>query len=224
MNPTNPRQRKARGTSRVLTPPFFVISDTHWFHKNIVKYCNRDMNHNQIMIDRWNATVGPDDYILHLGDVLFCASKEKERMWFEEVGPSLNGRKFLILGNHDKPQWEKFYNQAGFNVVKPFSMRYRGYDVSFDHYPTSRGGIQPGDQTIRIHGHIHNKGYQHIYEKRREKKRYGNVNVSVEVIDYTPQPIERMLDKTIEGMKPRQQYYNVNGKRNGTRQENRHAA
>lgn len=192
----------------MLTPPFYVISDTHWFHNNIVDYCGRDMNHNQIMIDRWNKTIGPDDVILHLGDVVFTGNANKQKTFFDSVGPSLNGKKYLILGNHDRKSWKRFYEAAGFTVIKPFMIRYRGFDVSFDHYPTDQ--IEKGDETIRVHGHIHNNGYQNVHVKRKQMKRYGNINVSVEVIDYTPQPIERLLDRAIGEMKPKQQYVNVN--------------
>jgi calcineurin-like phosphoesterase family protein len=208
----------------MLIPPFYVISDTHWFHKNIVKFCNRDMNHNWIMLARWNKAVGPDDTVLHLGDLLLTRSVEKQDQFFDEVAPQLMGRKFLILGNHDNKRWVSRYEDAGFRVIRPFNMRYRGWDVSFDHYPTPQGLIKRSERHIRVHGHIHNSGYQHIHARRKEPRRYGNVNVSVEAIDYTPQPIERVLDQAIDDFKPKQHYVNVNSKRNGTRQENRHAA
>lgn len=162
------------------------------------------------MIDRWNKAVAPDDYVLHLGDLVFAAGAQLEHVFFTDLSHQLAGRKFLILGNHDKPHWVEHYKKAGWNIVKPFMMRYKGFDVSFDHYPTDSGVIVPGDKQIRVHGHIHNNGYNHFREKRREMVRYGNVNVSVEVIDYTPQPIESVLDEQIKRMKPRQKYYNVN--------------
>lgn len=209
MMPTNPRQRKTIGSSRMLSPPFYVIADTHWFHKNIVKYCNRDPDHNWIMVNRWNKAVGPDDTVLHLGDLILTASAERQYEFFEVIAPSLMGRKLLILGNHDKKRLIPRYEEAGFKIIKPFNMRYREYDISFDHYPTAPGLIEKGDKQIRVHGHIHNHGYQHIHTSRKEHKRYGNINVSVEVIDYTPQPIERVLDKAIEEMKDKQPFVHV---------------
>lgn len=209
MQATNPRQRKASGSSRMLTPPFFVVSDTHWFHANIVKFCNRDQNHNNIMVQRWNKTIGPDDYVLHLGDLFLTRNEKKRNEFIHGIAPSLNGYKFIILGNHDY-DGKDFYESLGFNVVKPFMMKYKGYEVSFDHYPCNKGVIAPGDQQIRVHGHIHNHGYQEIHVKRKEKKRYGHINVSVEEIDYTPQPVVRLLDHFIAGDKPKQQYVNVN--------------
>jgi calcineurin-like phosphoesterase family protein len=193
----------------MLTPPFYVISDTHWFHGNIVKYCGRDMNHNNIMVERWNKHIDPDDYVLHLGDLYMNRNEKKRNEFLCEIAPQLNGRKFIILGNHDYEGVE-FYTACDFNVIKPFMMKYKGYEVSFDHYPCNRGVIQKGDCQIRVHGHIHNHGYQSVHEKKKERKRYGNINVSVEEIDYTPQPITRLLDHYIAGDRPKQQYRNVN--------------
>jgi calcineurin-like phosphoesterase family protein len=207
----------------MLAPPFYVVSDTHFFHKRIVDYCGRDMNHNNIMVERWNKAVGPNDVVLHLGDLVFTTNANKQRLFFESLGPSLHGQKYLILGNHDRKDWERFYVAAGFAVIRPFSMQYKGYTVSFDHYPANQGAISKGDDNIRVHGHIHNNGYQNVHVKRKQMKRYGNINTSVEVIDYTPQPIERLLDKTIAEMKPKQHYVNIQRK-NGTSQALRHAA
>lgn len=210
MHPMNPRQRKASGSSKMLKPPFYVISDTHWFHKNIIKYCGRDENHNKIMIERWNSKISDNDKVLHLGDLVFTANAKLQNEFFYGIAPALNGDKYLILGNHDNKHWIKHYAEAGFKVIQPFTMKYNGYEVSFDHYPTAKGLIEKGEKHIRVHGHIHNNGYQNVHVKRKEKKRYGNINVSVEEIDYTPQPIERLLDHYISGDKSKQQYVNVN--------------
>jgi calcineurin-like phosphoesterase family protein len=207
----------------MLKPPFYVVSDTHFFHHNIIKYCGRDANHNAIMVKRWNSVVGPRDTVLHLGDVCFTRDPAKRQRFFEQVGPSLNGKVFVILGNHDDAKDVPRFEAIGWTVIRPFNMVYNGFEVSFDHYPTAKGLIAKGEHHIRVHGHIHNNGYQHVRTKRKEHKRYGNVNVSVEVIDYTPQPIERLLDKAIEEMKHRQRYVNVNSKRDGRSQDLRAA-
>jgi len=175
----------------MLEPPFYVISDTHWFHKNIVKYANRDMGHNEIMIKRWHDTVGPDDVVLHLGDVVFTRDEKKNNRFFEEIGPNLPGDKYLILGNHDPDKWIERYENAGFKVIDPFGFDYMGWWVDFDHYPML--GLR-NQQRIRVHGHIHNNNF---HEEFTSQDLGGNINVSVEVIDYTPQPIIELLERAI---------------------------
>ena len=41
-------------------PEVFVVSDTHFFHHNIIKFQDRPWNVDRLMMERWNATVGRD--------------------------------------------------------------------------------------------------------------------------------------------------------------------
>jgi calcineurin-like phosphoesterase family protein len=67
---------------------------------------------NETIIERWNATVRPQDIIYHLGDVMF----EKDKAKMEWLLSRLNGEKHLIWGNHDKGlhsiKWQKYFNSA----------------------------------------------------------------------------------------------------------------
>lgn len=83
----------------------FFTSDTHFFHKNILKYCkNRGdvwktvEEMNEGLRERWNAFVPKDGVVFMLGDVLF-GYKYKEMIPFLN---SFNGTKHLIYGNHDQ--------------------------------------------------------------------------------------------------------------------------
>ena len=50
-----------------MTPPrLFLISDTHYNHINIIRYCARPFAN--VDIRRWNDIVAPTDHIIHLGD------------------------------------------------------------------------------------------------------------------------------------------------------------
>ena len=78
----------------------FFTSDTHFNHNNIIQYCQRPFKSsdemNEAMIDNWNSVVGEDDTVFHLGD--FCLGCAEE--WNKTLN-RLNGRIYLILGNHD---------------------------------------------------------------------------------------------------------------------------
>ena len=47
---------------------YFFTSDSHFHHANIIKYCNRPFSSveemNQVMIERWNEVVKPDDVVV----------------------------------------------------------------------------------------------------------------------------------------------------------------
>ena len=78
----------------------FFTSDTHFNHANIIKFCNRPFKDveqmNETLIANWNRVVGADDTVFHLGD--FCLGGAAE---WTKVLNRLNGRIYLIMGNHD---------------------------------------------------------------------------------------------------------------------------
>lgn len=78
----------------------YFIADTHFYHENIIKYCNRPFKNskqmNEYIVNKWNSVVTKDDIVYHLGDVGFGSTDE-----LKELVGRLNGTKILIRGNHD---------------------------------------------------------------------------------------------------------------------------
>ncbi len=78
----------------------FYIADSHFGHEAVIRHCNRpfqtveDMD--EALILRWNERVKPTDMVFHLGD-FSLADVDRTR----EIFARLNGRKYLITGNHD---------------------------------------------------------------------------------------------------------------------------
>lgn len=149
----------------------FVISDTHFGHANIIEYCGRPFSSteemDEAMVDRWNATVRPQDHVYHLGDVAM------KRANLAIVG-RLKGQKRLVFGNHDIYDAKDYLN-AGFQ--KLCGMRVLD-GMLLTHVPIHPGSI--GRFVANIHGHVHNN----------EALLFPYVNMSVEVIDYTPVSLE----------------------------------
>jgi len=100
----------------------WITSDTHFWHKNILKYQPNERPYdnvrqmNAVLIQNWNAVVKPEDEIYHLGDFGFCNVNQTV-----EILEQLNGKKFFIFGNHDSQmrdkkvlpffQWMKDYHE-----------------------------------------------------------------------------------------------------------------
>ena len=114
----------------------WFTSDTHFYHNNIIELCNRPIGiplnsereervaaMNQIMIDRWNEKIKPQDMVYHLGDFAFC-NKTKRK----EIIGQLNGQKHLVRGNHD-PDSNQWWLDAGFLWVRDY-YRLRYFDIS----------------------------------------------------------------------------------------------
>src|SRR4051812_42588376 len=79
----------------------WFTSDTHYHHKNIIKYSNRPFANvqemNEAIINNFNSVVKPGDLVYHLGDFGFCTIDQAD-----QILSRLNGRKYFIWGNHDK--------------------------------------------------------------------------------------------------------------------------
>lgn len=79
----------------------FLVSDTHWGHAKIITYCNRPFKNveemDKALIENWNSVVSPEDIVYHLGDVVFKGANHARQML-----DSLNGKIYLVRGNHDK--------------------------------------------------------------------------------------------------------------------------
>lgn len=213
------RLRRTAGHFKPLYPPFLITSDTHFGHANIVKYCNRPEDHEELMIKNWNQMVKPTDTILHLGDVFM--GKDSFEKFKDNIAPRLNGNKYLILGNHDKAKVD--WKLLGFDVIDPFSIPYQGWEFEFDHYPTEKTDkIYPGQNRIRIHGHIHNGSYNFGNGKGRSKIKPNHVNLSVEVTNYSPVHAIDIMDNVLKKAKPKQHYRNIGVKKNVNRIEPRY--
>lgn len=188
----------------------WVVSDTHFGHENIVGYCARPVDHDQVMIEQWRAHVPDDATVLHLGDLCW-----KSNAFFKNVvAPRLTGaRKLLILGNHDGGRFS-FYRDCGFQVVKPFAINWERTPgsglttarVEFDHYPATPDMAAISEDVWRIHGHIHNNGY---YDARNNGNGdqlvpflRNHINVSVEQTRYRPVNLKLLLDAAILGRLP----------------------
>ncbi len=163
----------------------YLISDTHFGHANILNFKRDDgtpmrpfANVEEMdfhMIERWNATVRPQDHVYHLGDV---ALKQQD-LW---KVTALNGHKRLVRGNHDIFK-TKQYMQVGFEEV--YGVRVIN-DLILSHIPLHPESVKP--QWLNCHGHLHNnQPAKHLGPKY--------FNVSVEMIDYTPITIEEAKDR-----------------------------
>lgn len=70
---------------------------------------------NEELIKNWNALISDDDEVYHLGDVSL-GSPEKTK----EILYRLNGKIYLINGNHEKSVLSKSYNRDRFEWIKDY--------------------------------------------------------------------------------------------------------
>jgi len=104
----------------------FFTSDEHYFHKNIIKYCNRPFKNvdemNKEIIDRHNSVVGIHDTTYHAGDYTLI----KDRRKIQEIINQLNGHHVFIKGSHD--YW------LNRNYRTKIEMTIKGQSLTINHY------------------------------------------------------------------------------------------
>lgn len=170
----------------------WLISDTHFCHKNILKFVDKNGEFfrgnrfssveemNDCMYDNWNETVKPNDEVFHLGDLIMGKDEN-----FVKRFKSLNGKKKLIVGNHDNIKWivrEDLFK----DVVMLHLMREHG--LLLTHVPIDKSGLhkynanEENSLYINVHGHIH----QNLSPSENHRC------VCVEWTDYKPIAIEEV--------------------------------
>lgn len=173
---------------------WWFTSDTHYFHKNIIRYCSRpfsDVNAmNEAMIANWNLHVAEDDDVFFLGDFSFGHAEDTK-----EVFNRLVGRKHMIVGNHDKHHSKSWWKSLGFKVVEDYmNITIGRYKITLSHYPYNdptnhRYGALDANKEPLLCGHVH----EHWKVK-------GNmINVGVDQWNFTPVN-EKTIQHLLEAM------------------------
>ena len=162
---------------------WWVSTDWHKDHLNIMlpEYESRPPGFEDMLVERHNEVMSPEDGLLCLGDVVF--GMEKERL--DEYLARFNCRTIvLIRGNHDKKR-DEWYLNKGFSMVCD-QMVIRG--VLFSHHPTMLGL----DHILNVHGH-HHRGLHRSDEKHWYPASERHVLLSAEYADYYPVSIGDLI-------------------------------
>lgn len=155
----------------------YLTSDLHFGHKNIIKYENRNYDSVEEMdidyIKKWNETVKPEDFIYILGDFSWHKSDKTT-----EILKQLNGKKVLIVGNHDEIYLkDKNFDTNLFEEICYYKeLKINKTKIILFHYPIiDWNGKHNG--SIHFYGHVHS-----IINKDTEymKKENNCYNVSMD--------------------------------------------
>lgn len=134
----------------------FFTSDLHFNHNNIIKYCHRpfvDVNEmNETLIKNWNTVVAPNDIVFCLGDFMFG---NINRFW--EFRSRLNGKIYLIHGNHDWELMDKGNIEEGFEIItSQLRITVDGQTIYLSHFPfLTFDGVYKEKPFWQLFGHVH---------------------------------------------------------------------
>lgn len=178
-----------------MTHNQFFIADTHFGHANILTFKRNDDSplrdfktieeHDETLIQNWNALVKPRDKVYHLGDAVINRRNLP-------ILARLNGKKRLIRGNHDIFRTSEYL---------PYFDEILAYRVFNEHgFICSHIPIHPESLSrwkANVHGHLHANTVMKILAAAPSiavpDLRY--LCVSVEHTDYKPIPLEEILKR-----------------------------
>ena len=194
----------------------YYIADCHFFHDALNEHMDRrgfgsreEMT--DYMISQWNGRVRKNDDVVILGD--FSVGRGPET---NQLLQALNGRKYLIIGNHDWYLSDKKFDHSLFVWEENYKeLNDDGRKVCLSHYPMMvynrqlRLNENGKPHTYMLYGHVHNTVDEELVLKyqleAREIKRHlagsneevGNpvnmINCFCMYSDYVPLTLDQWI-------------------------------
>lgn len=176
-------------------------SDLHFWHDNIIKFCNRPFSNGvemtEQLVDFHNQFVKPEDTWYCLGDITMRRGEDTGALL--PLG-QMNGHKHLFLGNHDH------FDMRHYRLYFEKIMGSKKLDgIEFTHipiHPFSMNGSK-----ANVHGHIHSNDSPSpkvTLEKNGKLTVQPYINICVEKTNYHPinfDEVKRLIKVAIDTYK-----------------------
>lgn len=168
----------------------YYIADTHFFHRALnTKMDKRGFETveemNEYMIQQWNSRIRKNDEVIILGDFSWGSWQETK-----EVLDCLQGKKFLIRGNHDRFIDDKNFDASYFKWIKDYEeLNDNRRKVILSHYPIAcyngqyRKDENGNAKTYMLHGHIHktqDQQYLDFFQDYVRKQEHLSISGNIE--------------------------------------------
>lgn len=159
----------------------------HFGHKWMANHrgFQDEFHHDEHIINNWNKVIKKKDLVWILGDVTMESKEHYYRL------DQLNGRKKVVLGNHDLPE----HTRELLNYVETVAgvVDYKGYILS--HMPIHPNEI--GFCRGNIHAHIHENKLHEVFISNRyldaDAVLTPTLNkyhcVDIHLLNYIPKPL-----------------------------------
>lgn len=179
----------------------FFIADTHFGHGNVLAFDNRPFQtieeHDAALAERWNEAVAPADEVYLLGDVSWYNAIRTN-----EILRSLNGKKHLIAGNHDRKLLKNREFQSLFMEIADYKEigLPGGGGIVLCHYPIPCFN-QHYYGWYHLYGHVHSGFEWNMMERVKYEMealydkpcRMYNCGAMMGYMGYTPRTLEEIL-------------------------------
>ena len=140
----------------------WFASDLHLFHDREFIWRARgfkDIDEMNAEIEkRWNETVGKNDHVYVLGDLMLGGVSNKGI----DTLKRLNGNIHIVIGNHDTDNRLALYRMLPNvkSVTFAAKVKYGGYNFFLTHFPCLTGNIEKESlkqMSLNLSGHTHSK-------------------------------------------------------------------
>ena len=171
----------------------YFTADLHLGHKNIIKLCDRPFNSieemDKVLIANWNRKVKRNDTVYIVGDFVWDKSDVKG---YVEI---LNGKKILIVGNHDKWVKDEAIGRLFDKITNYEEVSLNGHQMTLCHYPMIEWKNSRKEGTTKlgylIYGHIHNNikaEYELLFNTTNA------LNAGVDINNFEPVSFDELVD------------------------------
>lgn len=169
----------------------WFTADTHFCHAKVIEYCRRPFasvdEMDAQMIAAWNAVVGKNDAIYHLGD--FAMSRDHRTV--RRIFSKLKGQKFLTPGNHDAAATKGLAWSCTDHIqIKKLD----GVQIVMCHYAMA-------DWPASFHGSIQLYGHRH----GARPATHNQLDVGVDCWGFAPVSLEDIMLRLAETPAPEQE-------------------
>ena len=166
------------------TKKYLITSDTHFFHKNIVKFCHRPVNFTEQIMTNLRNEITDNTILIHLGDI----SLTKEEQAHELFISTLKCKKILVKGNHDDKSYQWYMEHGWDFACQAFQWNLFGKKIMFTHKPVA----WDGNWELNICGHLHSKS--HRDEEWCLVTENNHYVISQEMNNYKPYNLQKLIE------------------------------
>ena len=153
----------------------YYIADLHFFHADLNGHMDKrgfgsveEMN--DVMVEKWNGKVRRNDDVVIIGDLSWGNAEQTNSLLSR-----LNGRLYLIKGNHDRVLDSRNMDISRFGWIKPYEeLSDKKRKVVLCHYPIMcyngqyRLDENGRPRTYMLYGHVHDTQDQRLLEQFQE--------------------------------------------------------
>ena len=170
----------------------------HIGHQNVLEFDNRPFETleemHETIRNNWNSVVGNEDVVYILGDFIFSFKEE-----YIEYVKSLNGRKRLIKGNHDKCNSGVYKNL--FEKISDYEkIKDENRVVILSHYPMMAYDGSYENRNYHLYAHVHTtEEYEFIKDVKKIKQKDGfglkMFNAGCMLNNYFPLTLDELIQR-----------------------------